>query len=282
MKRPLALCAFVLGIWSAPARADVKVGDTLALQGGDWKGVTWTFGTPNADDAAGKVVIHWFCTPKVPECVDDLARMVTLRENGGVYIVAYINASARDAKKLDPIRESEGVGHGAVATGAGVKKLFKSLGIAKGPYSIVVDVDGKIKAITTSGDINELDARDTMVKQLIEAVRPYSMSNNGPTLAHPTDKLAFTIKIQLASWNSFSQKTPIEMDLTAAKDLKCDTRTLKADQMKIEGKTLTATITCTAPKGVYQARGELRFGYVSMSGATGLGAEAASWKFEVQ
>jgi hypothetical protein len=288
MIRSLALCAFVLGIGSAPVLAQapttttVKVGDTQALSPVDWPKLKWSFGTPSGNDSAGKVVIHWFCTPKVEACTDDLARIVTMRENGGVYIVAYLNGTQRATKSLDPIRESEGVGRGAVASGPGVKKLFKQLGIEKGPYSIVVGVDGKVKMVSTSGDLNELDARDTMVKQLLEAVRPYTASNDGPKIAKPNATLTFQIKIQLPSWNSFSTKVPLQFDLTAAKELVCDQRTLKAEQMKIEGKTLTAAVTCTAPKGVYQARGELRFGYISSSGATGLGSEAASWKFEIQ
>jgi hypothetical protein len=288
------LCALAFGLGgiaalgAPPASAQpaattqVKVGDTLALMPADWAKVAWSFGAPNANEAAGKVVIHWFCTPKVEACQDDLARIVTLRENGGVYIVAYLNGTQRQTKSIDPIRESEGVGRGTVANGPGVKKLFKQLGIAKGPWSIVVDVDGKVQAITTSGDINELDSRDQLVKQLRESIKPYTMTSQGPTVAKPAEKLSFSIKIQLASWNSFSQKTPMQFDLTAAKDLVCNTRTITADKMKLEGKTLTAQVTCTAPKGIYQARGELRFGYVSLSGATGLGAEAASWKFEVQ
>jgi hypothetical protein len=288
MIRSLALCAFVLGIGATPALAQapasttIKVGDTLSLAPVDWPKMSWSFGTPSGNDSAGKVVIHWFCTPKVEACADDLARIVTMRENGGVYIVAYLNGSQRETKKLDPIRESEGVGRGAVATGPGVKKLFKQLGISKGPYSIVVDVDGKVKMVSTSGDLNELDARDTLVKQTIDAIKPYTTTNDGPKAARPTSKLTFVIRIQLAPWNSFSKKTPMQFDLTAAKELVCDQRSLTGDQLKIEGKMLTAAITCTAPKGIYQARGELRFGYVSSGGATGLGAEAAAWNFEVK
>jgi hypothetical protein len=288
MIRSLAICAFVLGIGATPAAAQatasttIKVGDTMSLAPVDWPKLTWSFGTPSGTDSAGRVVIHWFCTPKVEACADDLARIVTMRENGGVYIVAYLNGSQRATKTLDPIRGSEGVGRGAVASGAGVKKLFKKLGIAKGPHSIVVDVDGKVKMVSTSGDLNELAARDAVVKQLIEAVRPYTASNDGPKVAKPGAKLTFQIKIQLPSWNSFTQKTPMQFELTAAKEVVCEHRVLKGEQLKIEGKTLTAAVTCTAPKGVYQARGELRFGYTSASGGTGLGAEAASWKFEIQ
>jgi len=175
---------------STAALADPpKVGDALELYPAAWGKQTWTMGTPAANDAAGKVVVHWFCTPKVSACSDDLARLVTLRENGGVYIVAYINGTGAAAKKLDPIRESEGVGRGTVATGAGVKKLFKTLGIAKGPYSVIVDVDGKVKAITTSGDVNELDARDAMVTQLVQAVKPYTVTNEGPAKRNPVRPL---------------------------------------------------------------------------------------------
>lgn len=281
----LTVCGLVLAFSSTSARAQArmpKTGEMMSLVPADFPKLAWSFGTPSQNDAAGKVVVHWFCTPKVEACVDDLARIVTHRDNGGVYVIGYINASARHAKKLDPIRESEGVGRGAIATGPGVKKLFKDLGIAKGPWSIVVDVDGTVKAVTTSPDLNELDARDTLIKELVAAVKPYKASSSGPKLAKPGEKLTFSMKIELASWQSFSTKTPTELTLTAAKELSCNARSLKAEQIKIEGKTLTAEVTCTAPKGVYEARGDLRFGYVSSSGATGLGAETAQWKFEVR
>lgn len=287
MIRRIALAAFVVGIGSTPvlaqpSAASPKVGDSFELSPGAWGVLKWSLGAPSTNDAAGKVVIHWFCSPRVAACTDDLARLVTLRENGGVYIVAYINGNARDAKKLDPIRESEGVGRGTVASGPGVKKLFKALGIAKGPWSFVVDVDGKVKAVTTSGDINELDARDAMVKQLVEAVKPYTTTNDGAKGGNPSSKLAFTVRIQLAPWLTYSKKVPLEYNFTGAKEIKCDATSLKGDQLKQDGKVLTATVNCTAPKGSYQARGEIRFGYESPSGAQGLGVEAASWKFEIK
>jgi hypothetical protein len=265
-------------MWAATAAAQgmPKVGDALTLTGlGDPK-LQWTYNAPNANDAAGRVVIHWFCTPRVAACIDDLARIVTLREAGGVYVVAYINASQRDAKKLDPIRESEGVGRGTVATGASVKKLFKQLGIAKGPASIIVGVDGKVKAVTTTGDINELDARDTVVKELVEAVKPFTTSIKGATTAKAGEKMTFKIEIQFAPWLVPSKKQKPEFTFQAAKEVKCEPH-----QVAETDKTLTATATCTAPKGSYQARGELRFGYDSPNGSTGLGNDGTTWKFEV-
>ena len=59
-------------------------------------------------------------------------------------------------------------------------------------------------------------------------------------------------------------------------------RKLKADQIKIADKLLTATVTCSGPKGIYEARGELRFGYDAPAGGTGVGAESAKWKFEIK
>jgi hypothetical protein len=281
--RRLALGLLVLGLWATTAAAQgmPKPGDALALTAfGDSK-IAWTYNAPSTNDAAGRVVIHWFCTPKVAACIDDLARIVTLREAGGVYIVAYINGSQRDAKKLDPIRESEGVGRGTVATGPSVKKLFKQLGIGKGPAAIVVDVDGKVKTVATSGDINELDSRDTIIKSLVDAVKPFTTSNVGPKTAKAGEKLTFNFSVQLASWLSYSQKSPMEFTLQVAKEVKCDSTKLSRQQMKITDKTLSATITCTAPRGSYQARGEIRFGYDSPNGAAGLGNDGATWKFEV-
>jgi len=275
----------MLVLWSTVAAAQglPKAGDALPL-GGDasWPKLTWTYNAPSDSDAAGKVIIHWFCSPKGKGCADDLARLVTLRENGGVYIVAYIDGSMREAKKLDPIRESEGVGRGTMATGAGVKKLFKQLGITKGPASIVVDVDGKVKVVASSGDINELDSRDTMIKSLIDAIKPYTTSNEGPKTPKPNEKFSFTFKVQLANWLAYSKKTPMEFSIAAAKELKCDATALKGEQLKIDGRTLTATVTCTAPRGVYQVRGDIRFGYDNPDRTTGLGNDGATWKFEVK
>jgi hypothetical protein len=281
--RRLALSLLVLGFAATTAAAQTmpKAGDTLALTAFSDAKTQWTYNTPSTNDAAGRVVIHWFCTPKVTACLDDLARIVTLRENGGVYIIGYINGSQRDAKKLDPIRESEGVGRGTMATGAGVKKLFKQLGIGKGPASIVVDVDGKVKTVATSGDLNELDSRDTIIAGLIDAVKPFTTANQATKTAKAGEKMTFTFSVQLANWLTYSQKTPMEFSFQAAKEVKCDATKLKREQMKITDKTLTATVTCTAPRGSYQARGEIRFGYDSPNGAAGLGNDGATWKFEV-
>jgi hypothetical protein len=40
-------------------------------------------------------------------------------------------------------------------------------------------------------------------------------------------------------------------------------------------------VTCSGPRGSYEARGELRFGY-DAPGGTGLGVESAEWKFEIK
>lgn len=278
-----ALGLLVLGFSATTAAAQgmPKTGDAVSLtQFSDAK-TLWSYNAPSANDAAGRVVIHWFCAPKVSACVDELARIVTLRESGGVYIIAYINGSQRDAKKLDPIRESEGVGRGTVASGPGVKKLFKQLGIGKGPASIVVDLEGKVKVVTTSGDLNELDSRDEIIRSLVDAVKAFTTANQAPKTAKAGEKLTFTFTVQLAKWLTYSQKSPMTFTFSAAKEVKCDATKLERQQMKINDKTLTATVTCTAPRGSYQARGEIRFGYDSPNGATGLGNDGATWKFDV-
>jgi hypothetical protein len=277
--RRLALSLLVLGFWTTAAAAQgmPKVGDALPLTGAPgWPQQQWMYNAPSANDAAGKIVVHWFCTPRVAACTDDLARIVTMREGGGVYIVAYINGSQRDAKKVDPIRESEGVGHGTVATGAGVKKLFKQVGVAKGPAAIVVGLDGKVKAVTTSGDINELDSRDAVIKELVDSVKPFTTSNKGPTKAKVGEKMTFSFEVQLANWLTFSKSAAPMLDFQAAKEVKCE-----PVQITTADRTMTASVTCTAPKGSYQARGEIRFRYDSPNGATGLGNDGATWKFEV-
>ena len=79
--KSIALCALILGVSSAPAAAEPKIGDVMSLQPTDYPKMNWSFGAPSPNDAAGKVVIHWFCTPKVALCIDDLARIVT-QEHG--------------------------------------------------------------------------------------------------------------------------------------------------------------------------------------------------------
>ncbi|HUJ63406.1 MAG TPA: hypothetical protein VLX92_33135 [Kofleriaceae bacterium] len=271
----------------APAPAVLpKVGDDLPLAGApDWPKPSWMYDAPSPSDAAGKVVVHWFCapTPKAfdASCVDDLARIVTLRDAGRVYIVAYISGSARDAKKLDPIRESEGVGRGTVAYGPNVTKIMKQMGITA-PTSVVVGVDGKVVAVTTSGDATQLDGRDAQVNALIGAIKEYTSSHDGPASVKAGDRFQLTFKVQLASWLAFSTKAPTEFTLSPPGGMKCDATTLRADQVKIDGHALTATVTCTASHGSYEVQGHIRFGYTSPGGAEGLGDDGATWKFDAK
>lgn len=268
---------------TSPAGAKLPaVGDAVGLGGvpGTPK-LDWLYDVPAPGDAAGKVVIHWFCAPRISACTDDLARIVTLRDTGKVYVVAYINGSKADARKLDPIRESEGVGRGTVAFGRGATRLMKDLGVA-GPASIVVDVDGKVQLVTASSAPGDLDARDAKVAAAAAAIREYVPSHDGPATVKVDDKFQLSIAIRLASWLKYSTRTPLEFDLTAPTDLKCDATKLRGDQIKVAGQQLTATVTCSGPKGSYGARGELRFGYDAPGGGAGLGAESADWKFEIK
>jgi hypothetical protein len=259
-----------------------SVGDRLPVTGTEsWPKLDWLYGTPAPSDAAGKVVIHWFCAPKVQTCSDDLARIVTLREAGRVYVVGYINGSKRDAQKLDPIRASEGVGRGTVAFGRGATGLMKQLGVA-GPASIVVDVDGKVVLVSTGSAPTDLDARDARVNAAVAAAKDYVSAIDGPTQVKPGDKFQLSIAITLASWLKYSDKTQMEMALTVPPDLKCDATVLRAEQIKVVDRVLTATATCSGPHGSYEARGELRFGYDTPGGGTGIGAESAKWKFEIK
>lgn len=257
-----------------PAATLPKAGDSLGLTGAaDWPKLTWMYDSPSTNDAAGKIVIHWFCAPRIASCKGDLDRLISLRDTNHVYIVAYINGGQADAKKLDPIRESEGVGRGTVAFGPNVAKLAKQLGVTEG--AIVVDVDGRVKAVTTSGDLNELDARDKVVTGLIDAIKVYTASYDSPKTAKPNEKFPMTIKISLAAWLKFKADAP-SFALTVPKDVKCDKAT------KVEGNTLTATATCTAPKGVYEAQGKVSWGYTAQAGGDGLGEDGTTFKFEIK
>jgi hypothetical protein len=258
------------------------VGDAFGITGsGAWPKLDWLYDVPSPADAAGKVVIHWFCAPKVQACVEDLARVVTLKENGRVYVIAYINGSKAQARKLDPIRESEGVGRGTAAYGRGVTRLMKELATT-GPASIVVDVDGKVQLVTTGATPADLDARDAKVNAAIAAIKEYVSTTDGPQVAKPGEKFPLSITIKLASWLKYSNKTPMELKVTVPPDIKCDATTLKGEQMKLADKLLTATVNCSGPKGIYEALAELRFGYDAPGGGTGLGAESAKWKFEIR
>ncbi len=267
-----------------PVTATLPVaGETVTVIGSStWGKRTWLYADPSQKDAAGKVVIHWFCSPKVKACADDLARIVTLKENDRVYIVAHIAGTKGQAKKLDPIRESEGVGRGTVAFGPAVTKMMKQMSIT-GPASIVVDLDGKVALVATGATPAELDARDKKVGEIIATIKEYvATPSASPKGIKPGDKFTLSVSVKLASWLTYSTKAPSEFKLTAPPDFKCDTLVLKGDQLKITEQTLTASITCSAPKGIYEARGDLRFNYEDPNTAAGIGNEGAKWKFEIK
>lgn len=259
------------------------VGEELTVTGpGTWTKQDWLYDVPSLKDSAGKVVIHWFCATKVKTCVDDLARIVTLKENGRAYVVAHINGSKGDAKKLDPIRESEGVGQGSVGFGKGATLLMKQMGVT-GPASVVVNLDGKVAFVTTSAAPADLDARDKKVAELIAAIKEYVVTTGEtPKNVKPNDKFTLSMSVNLSRWLTYSSKTPRTFKVTVPPDFKCDAKELKGDQLKLENSVLSASVTCTAPKGIYEARGEINFGYEDPSKAAGLGTEGAKWKFEIK
>jgi hypothetical protein len=289
----IAFCAVILGSTlaaaqskkaAAPPATFPATGQMLPVNGDPtWVKRDWLYDVPSTNDAAGKVVIHWFCSPRIKTCADDLARLVTLKENASrVYIVAYIAGSKSQAKKLDPIRESEGVGRGTLAFGRGPTTLMKQMEIT-GPASVIVGVDGKVAMVTTSGDPAALDMRDQKTLALAHAIKDYTTSASRPPAgvkAGATFSLSMTVN--LSPWIKPSTKTPTEFKLTAPPDFKCDAKELGADKIKIEGQTLTATVSCTAPRGAFEARGALRFGYQDATGGAGLGADSTAWKFEIK
>ncbi len=281
----------------APARAQNKqpaadppisltsVGSTLAPNGAPgWpEKLDWLYDLPSFKDATGKIVLHWFCAPKIAACTEDLARVVTLKENARVYVIAYINGSKADAKRLDPIRAEEGVGRGTVAFGRHATALMKRLGIT-GPVSIVVGIDGKVALVTTGTGPADLDARDAKVTSLSSSIKEYTTSSDGPKLVKPDEKFRLALTIKLATWLKFSKRTPAEFKLTAPRDIKCDATTLRGDQLKIADQTtMVAQVSCSGPKGVYELRGAITFGYDNpISGGSGLGTDSAIWKFEIR
>jgi hypothetical protein len=263
-----------------PAATMPAVGDPLDLAGGPyWPKLDWLYDVPSPSDAGGKIVVHWFCALRVKECADDLARLIALRDTGHVYIVAYIDGPKYDAGKLDPIRESEGVGRGTVAYGAGASKLARQLGVAAKPASIIVDVDGKVAAVSIGGAADVLDNRDATVNKLAGNIRAFTTSFESPAKIKAGDRFSLKVAVRLASWLAFAP--PLKFDLTAPKDLQCNARTLSGDQLVIEGQNLVAVVTCSAPAGVYEAQGHISFQYTLPTKETGIGEDGTTWKFQV-
>lgn len=271
---PLAAVAVAL-----PAHANPpKVGDPLA-----WPTLkTWLEDPPVANDAAGKVVVHWFCSPRVPLCRDDLARLVTLREAGKIYVIAYINGGKRDATKLDPVRSE--IAAGAVSFGPAVGKLMKALAFGKGPAAIITDTDGKVAHVQLSGDPDALDQRDAKVNELVAAIKELTIVADGPPeVVKSGERFEFKISITLAHWLSFNAKAPTEVALALPTELACNASKLTGDQIKIDGKTLTASVTCESKqRGSYEVRAEYRFGYLNANGSQALGSDGVRWKFQVK
>lgn len=273
--------AATLALSATAATADVPV------PGNAWAWPTlksWLAGTPVPADAAGKVVIHWFCKPKVEACKDDLARIYNMREAGTmVYVIAYINGTGRDAKKLDPVRDE--VGAGAVAYGPPVKKLWKTLGFASVPVSIVVGTDGKVAMVTTTGDLDQLDARDAKIAELVKGITEFTTKQSGPTdPVKPGDKFDVGVEVTLASWLVWSPGMVPEVFLTTLPpDVTCDAKMKRGADVSIDGKLLRAKFTCSSTvKGAYELRAALRFGYDAPNKATGVGEDNVSWKFVVK
>jgi hypothetical protein len=283
MKR-IALCVVAMTNLAIAAPKLPVVGETLAINGAEgWPAFQWMYEAPNGKDAAGKVVVHWFCAPKLQGCTEDLARLMTLKETStGVYIIAYLDGAKAQVAKLDPIRGSEGVGRGTVGFGPPAAKFFKELKLG-GPLSFVVDVDNKVQLVTVGSGVAELDARDAKVKSLVAGVKLHTTTLGGPKTAKAGQKFDLTFTIKLASWLVFSSKpgTNYEWKAIVPTDVKCDHTALKGDQLKPVGQTLEVKMTCSGPRGSYEATGQIQFGYDVPSGGSGLGADGGKWKFDL-
>lgn len=273
----MAVVASMASAKSAAAETP-KVGEVMV-----WPTLkAWLEDPPVANDAAGKVVVHWFCSAKAPLCKDDLARLIALREAGKIYVIGYINGSKRDATKLDPVRSA--IAGGAVSYGAPVGKLMKSLTLGAGPAAIVVGTDGKVAHVQVGGEPDVLDQRDTKVNELVAAIKEFKVTSDGPAAAVKVgERFEFKVSIELAPWLTFNSKAPTEVQLSLPTELKCDASKLTGEQLKIEDKRLTASVGCTSTaRGSYEARAEYRFGYQSPNGTQALGSDGVRWKFQVK
>ncbi len=276
---PLALALTAL---TSPAAADTPV------VGNYWSVPvikSWLEASPSADDAAGKVTIHWLCKPKLDACRDDLARIFNMREQSNrVYVVAYINGTIKDAKKLDPVRGD--VGAGAVAYGKPVAALMKDMGIGPSalPMAIVIGTDGKVAFVSTTGDPETLDKRDATINALVAAIHEYRLGASSPAGSVKVGQpFELGIQIELASWLRFAPDHPASLTLTPPPDVTCDATKLGPDRMRITGGKLEASVRCTAAvKGSYEARGLVRFDFVGPKRSVGFGDDGVLWKFEVR
>jgi hypothetical protein len=148
---------------------------------------------------------------------------------------------------------------------------------------VVLDIDGKVALLEAGSTATAFDARDAKVNQLASAIKEYTWSANDPKTATAGDKFALTVTVKLASWLKYGTTQPLSFAFTQLpKDFKCDAKKLDASQIKVEGQTATASVTCTAPIGSYEARGEIHFSYDAPAGGTGLGTEGAGWKLVVK
>lgn len=282
MKRSLAYLlplALTMATASSALAEAPKVGDSFA-----WPAQkSWLEDPPVANDSAGKVVVHWFCSSRVAQCKDDLARLIALREAGKIYVIGYINGGKRDAQKLDPVRSA--IAGGAVAYGPAVPKLMKAYGLGTGPAAIVVGTDGKVAHVQLGGDPDSLDKRDTAVNELVAKIKEFTVTNDGPAAAVKIgERFEFKLNIELAPWLTFNSKAPTEVALTAPAELKCDALKLGADKLKLDDlRHLSATFSCSSTaKGNYEVRAEYRFGYQSPNGTQALGSDGIRWKFQVK
>jgi hypothetical protein len=245
----------------------------------------WLDEAPSVPDSAGKLTMHWFCAPKNAACKDDLARVLSLRDAGKIYVIAYVMGSKKDALKFNPIGDA--VGAGAVGYGPKVAKLMGTYGLGAGPAAIVINVDGKVAMIANGGDTAKADERDKKLNELVSGIKEFTVTGRGPVAAVKTgQRFELGVDIELATWLAFDRKAITEFSLTVSPDFKCETLSLKGDNVKIDGRKLSASIGCVvAGTGAYEARAQFRFGYKNPNGtsaaASALGQDSLGWKFAV-
>ncbi len=272
-----------LTVFAAALTAPLIASADIPTVGNAWvapTAKTWLGGSPVVTDAAGKVTVYWFCKPKNDACKDDLARLFNMREQGNVYVVAYIGGTKRDARKLDPVRSE--VGAGAVAYGPALAKALAKLGVSTAPTSIVVDTEGKVAHVSIGGEPDSLDARDQKVAALVAAIKEFTLRPSGPEQVKPGQRFELKADVELASWLAFDAGVKPEVRLTVPPDVTCDAAG-KAIPATLEGRRLTAVVGCTgAVKGSYEARMDLRFGYRALNKAVGVGQDTVSFKFQVR
>ena len=257
-------------------------GDTLPLSPDYWGKQKWLYDAPSENDAAGKVVIHWFCPPKVQACTDDLARIITLRDNGKVYIVAYIdgNASLREEARSDPRERGRRQGHGRVRPG-------RHQADEEARREARPDVDRRPTSTARSSwsRPTATPPRSTRATRRstrsIGAIKEFTTSHEGPATVKAGDKFTLAFKVQLAQLAEVLAEARRRSSTSRSRRTSSATRR-RSRATSSRSRADADRARSTAPRPTASTRRAARSGSATTSpgGSRASATDGANWKFE--